>query len=119
MESNYVDLAVKYGQKETTVAVAQKNQTILKGRVSAMLEATKAEIIERQLDVTEAEENLEKATATLTRDVEEWIDSVRDAKSDVKGTQAHLQVAKDALTEYKGYVEFFKRDSAGTEDAAE
>ncbi len=104
---NYVQLAEKFAKEKTVKEEAVLNNKILNAKMQSKIKATEAAITEREVELEIAESELEKAQATLTRDVDMWVRKVRDAQYTCDSAAESLNVAQTSLEEYTEYAKLF------------
>jgi len=105
--SKFVEIAVKNSKEETAKISAEKVQPIIKAKIEAKTQAQKAIIIEKEIEVTEAESAVEKAQGFVTTDVDDYLEQLFEAFTDRDELAEDLKQAQSLLTELEATLEVF------------
>jgi len=106
--SKYVELVVKNAKEEGDVKKqAEQYGAILASKVEAQIKAQEAQIIEKTIELNQAEEDVVKAQITLTKHVDTYLGGVKKAWEVRDIAAEDLQVANDNLDKLKELFKIF------------
>jgi len=97
--SKFVEIAVKNSKEETAREVAVKAQPVLKAKIQAKVQAQKAVIIEKEIELDEANSSVEKAQGYVTTDVDNYLTRLFDEMTDRDEVAEDLAQAQSLLEE--------------------
>ncbi len=98
--NKFVALINQFNKEEKDVtAQAEKNSEMLKNRLEAKIKSLEADLSEKNSDLSDADDRVKKAVANNTRNVDSWLEGVRDAEE-----------AKDEIAEEIKNIEFTVED---------
>ena len=94
--SKYVDLVVKNAKEEGDVRIqAEELGSILGSKIEAQVKAQEAVIIERKIDLKQANSKVEAAQIARTRNVDAYLSGIKQAWVARDMAAEELQVAQD------------------------
>lgn len=109
--SKFVSLIEKFNEEEKSQkALAIKNGNILKNRLEAKIKSLEADKEEARNDLADAEEKVNQAVATNTRDCDAWLETVREAEEEVTEVQETLKNIEFTIEDVQKKIEFFTED---------
>lgn len=107
-EKNYVKLVEKFEKEgDDKLSLAKKNAPILKSKLEAKVKALEAQEMEANSDLSEAEERLDKNIACVTREVEIWIQGVRNSEDHKNKVALRLNSIQDSIEWHKDQIKLF------------
>jgi chaperonin cofactor prefoldin len=106
--SKFVEIAVKNSTEETAKQKAERIQPILKSKLEAKLKAQEAVIIEKEIELKEAEEIVEKSTGTMTTNPDFYLNEVFVAMQNRDEIAAQLAEAEALLDEMTELLRIFE-----------
>jgi len=109
--NKFVELINQFNKEEKDVtAQAQKNAEILKSRLEAKIKSLEADLGEKTNDLSDADDVVKKAVANNTRNVDQWLEGVREAEEAKDAIAEDIKDIEFTIEDVKNKIKYFVED---------